>query len=128
MHLRADRDVAGLERGDKVGWGHCTSARVKVGQKVSAGEVVAKSNGSPAHVHFVLIKRGAGRQRRRRQHRPFGVPAQDRQHLRSEVGGRAGPLRASGGPVEAANAVLSAAPTLGTPPPRPFGKPLGLWL
>jgi hypothetical protein len=60
VHLRADAAVAGLERGDKIGWGHCTSPRVSVGDKVSAGKVVAKSNGSPAHVHFALLKRGGG--------------------------------------------------------------------
>jgi hypothetical protein len=60
VHLRAEANVAGLARGDKVGWGHCVSPRVSVGDKVEAGKVVAKSDGSPAHVHFVLIKRGAG--------------------------------------------------------------------
>jgi murein DD-endopeptidase MepM/ murein hydrolase activator NlpD len=60
LHVRADNDVAGLSRGDKVGWGHCVSPRVSVGDKVTAGKVVAKSDGSPAHVHFVLIRRGGG--------------------------------------------------------------------
>jgi murein DD-endopeptidase MepM/ murein hydrolase activator NlpD len=60
VHLRADSNTAGLVRGDKVGWGHCVSPKVKVGDKVKAGKVVAKSNGSPAHVHFVLIRKNDG--------------------------------------------------------------------
>jgi hypothetical protein len=60
VHLRADSTIAGLRRGDKIGWGHCTNAKVKVGDKVKAGTVVAKSNGSPAHVHFVLINKDGG--------------------------------------------------------------------
>ena len=60
IHLRADAPVAGLDRGDKVGWGHAGSASVEAGTKVAAGKVLGKSNGSPAHVHFVLLKAGGG--------------------------------------------------------------------
>jgi murein DD-endopeptidase MepM/ murein hydrolase activator NlpD len=60
-HLRADRPVAGLDRGDKVGWGHGVSWRVKAGQKVTAGQRLGVSNYAQApHVHFVLIKAGGG--------------------------------------------------------------------
>ena len=60
LHLRADADVGtNVKRGDKVGWGHIGSCRVTSG-KVKAGTVLGKSNGAPAHVHFVLIRQGAG--------------------------------------------------------------------
>jgi hypothetical protein len=61
VHLRADHPVAGLDKGDKIGWGHCVNAKVHVGQKVAAGKVVAISNGSPAHVHFILIRKSGGK-------------------------------------------------------------------
>ena len=61
IHLRADHNVGThVQKGDKIGWGHAGSANVEVGQKVKAGKVIGKSNGSPAHVHFVLIQQGKG--------------------------------------------------------------------
>ncbi|HEY7419461.1 MAG TPA: peptidoglycan DD-metalloendopeptidase family protein [Ktedonobacteraceae bacterium] len=60
VHLRLDNNQAGLSAGDKIGWGHAHNMQVHAGQKVRKGTVLAYSNGSPAHVHFVLIRPGHG--------------------------------------------------------------------
>jgi len=61
IHVRAGRSIPHvIEKGDKIGFGHQSGARVNVGDKVKAGQRVGTSNGSPAHVHFVLIKAGEG--------------------------------------------------------------------
>jgi murein DD-endopeptidase MepM/ murein hydrolase activator NlpD len=59
IHLRADKDVAGLNKGDKIGWGHVSAVHVAAGRKVKAGDKIATSGGSPCHVHFVYITGGA---------------------------------------------------------------------
>ena len=62
LHLRALAAVPGtsIRAGDKIGWGHVSAVQARVGQKVSAGTRVGTSGGSPAHVHFVLLRSGGG--------------------------------------------------------------------
>lgn len=60
IHLRADKDVAGLNKGDKIGWGHISAVDVAAGKRVNAGDKIATSGGSPCHVHFVYITPGGG--------------------------------------------------------------------
>jgi hypothetical protein len=54
VHLMLETAQAGLHKGQKIGWGHCHNAQVHVGQHVKKGQIVAYSDGSPAHVHFIL--------------------------------------------------------------------------
>ncbi len=62
VHLEALAAVPGtsIRAGDKIGWGHVSAAQVSSGQTVAAGTRVATSGGSPAHVHFVLLRLGGG--------------------------------------------------------------------
>ena len=64
IHLRAAADVGThVRKGDKVGWGHVSGVSCEIGEKVKAGDRVGTSGASDngaCHVHFVLIKAGAG--------------------------------------------------------------------
>ena len=57
IHLRAVRDIAGLKKGQVIGWGHVQAVHVKSGQ-VKAGTHIADSGWH--HVHFVYRPDGEG--------------------------------------------------------------------
>lgn len=61
VHFKFTKDTGQIKKGTVIGWGHVQNIRVKVGDKVEAGKVVA-SSGSPAggpHVHFIYRPDGS---------------------------------------------------------------------
>lgn len=56
VHFKFTQDVGEIKAGTIIGWGHVQNIRVKVGDKVEGGKVLADS-GSPGggpHVHFII--------------------------------------------------------------------------
>ena len=64
IHVRAAANVGThVRKGDKIGFGHIRATQKGRGDKVKAGDRIATSGASDngaCHVHFVLIKPGAG--------------------------------------------------------------------
>jgi murein DD-endopeptidase MepM/ murein hydrolase activator NlpD len=62
VHFKFTEKTGNIDAGTIIGWGHVTDIKVKVGDKVKGGDLLALSGnpGGGPHVHFVLITNGEG--------------------------------------------------------------------